>query len=73
LGDCLLWAVGNFRRSPHSWATILHDTRYVVILTKIGWAIFSETHQGSILWSQFSAIFADYRRKYWRFSQKPML
>jgi hypothetical protein len=28
---------------------------------------------GSILWSQFSAIFANFRRKNWRFSQKPML
>jgi hypothetical protein len=29
--------------------------------------------QGSMLWSQFSAIFANFRRKFWRFSQKPML
>jgi hypothetical protein len=29
--------------------------------------------QGSMLWSQFSAIFANFRRKNWRFSQKPML
>jgi hypothetical protein len=28
---------------------------------------------GSILGSQFSAIFANLRRKNWRFSQKPML
>jgi hypothetical protein len=28
---------------------------------------------GSILWSQFSAIFDNFRRKNWRFSQKPML
>jgi hypothetical protein len=28
---------------------------------------------GSMLWSQFSAIFANFRRKIWRFSQKPML
>jgi hypothetical protein len=26
-----------------------------------------------MLWSQFSAIFANFRRKNWRFSQKPML
>jgi hypothetical protein len=26
-----------------------------------------------MLWSQFSAIFDDFRRKNWRFSQKPML
>jgi hypothetical protein len=29
--------------------------------------------QGSMLWSQFSAIFENFRRKNWRFSQKPML
>jgi hypothetical protein len=29
--------------------------------------------QGSMLWSQFSAIFDNFRRKIWRFSQKPML
>jgi hypothetical protein len=28
---------------------------------------------GSMLWSQFSAIFDNFRRKNWRFSQKPML
>jgi hypothetical protein len=28
---------------------------------------------GSMLWSQFSAIFANFRRKICRFSQKPML
>jgi hypothetical protein len=28
---------------------------------------------GSMLWSQFSAIFANFRREKWRFSQKPML
>jgi hypothetical protein len=26
---------------------------------------------GSMLWSQFSAIFAHFRRKYWRFSSNP--
>jgi hypothetical protein len=29
--------------------------------------------QGSMLWSQFLAIFDTFRRKNWRFSQKPML
>jgi hypothetical protein len=29
--------------------------------------------RGSMLWSQFSAISANFRRKNWRFSQKPML
>jgi hypothetical protein len=29
--------------------------------------------QGSMLWSQFSANFTHFRRKNWRFSQKPML
>jgi hypothetical protein len=29
--------------------------------------------QGSMLWSQFSAILANFWRKNWRFSQKPML
>jgi hypothetical protein len=28
---------------------------------------------GSMLWSQFSAIFGNFLRKNWRFSQKPML
>jgi hypothetical protein len=28
---------------------------------------------GSMLWSQFSAIFDNFRRKNWRFPQKPML
>jgi hypothetical protein len=28
---------------------------------------------GSTLWSQISAIFANFRWKIWRFSQKPML
>jgi hypothetical protein len=28
---------------------------------------------GLMLWSQFSAIFDNFRRKNWRFSQKPML
>jgi hypothetical protein len=28
--------------------------------------------QGSMLRSQFSVIFNKFRRKYWRFSQKPM-
>jgi hypothetical protein len=30
-------------------------------------------HQGSMLWSHSSAIFAIFRQKNWRFSQKPML
>jgi hypothetical protein len=30
-------------------------------------------HLGSRLWSQFSAIFDNFLRKNWRFSQKPML
>jgi hypothetical protein len=29
--------------------------------------------QGSMLWSQFSAIFDNFLRKNWSFSQKPML
>jgi hypothetical protein len=29
--------------------------------------------QGPMLWSQFYAIFPNFRRKNWRFSQKPML
>jgi hypothetical protein len=29
--------------------------------------------RGPMLWSQFSAIFDNFRRKNWRFSQKPML
>jgi hypothetical protein len=28
---------------------------------------------GSMLWSQFSAIFDNFRQKNWRFSQNPML
>jgi hypothetical protein len=31
------------------------------------------TDQGPMLWSQFSAIFTNFRWKNWRFSQKPML
>jgi hypothetical protein len=27
---------------------------------------------GSMLWSQFSTIFVNYRKKNWRFSQKPI-
>jgi hypothetical protein len=27
----------------------------------------------SMLWSQFSVIFNNFRQKIWRFSQKPML
>jgi hypothetical protein len=49
----------------------------LLVLTKMHWAtlwtIFSQTHQGSMLWSLFSAIFPNFRRKNWRFSQKPML
>jgi hypothetical protein len=37
------------------------------------WPNCSQTHPGSMLWSQFSAIFDDFRWKNWRFSQKPML
>jgi hypothetical protein len=37
------------------------------------WATLTCTYQGSMLWSQFSAIFDNFRRKNWRFSQKPML
>jgi hypothetical protein len=33
----------------------------------------TKTFQGSMLWSQFSAIFANFRRINWRFSQKPIL
>jgi hypothetical protein len=33
----------------------------------------SQGDQGSMLWSQFSAIFLNFRRKNWRFYQKPML
>jgi hypothetical protein len=33
----------------------------------------SHKDQGSMLWSQFSAIFDNFRRKNWRLSQKPML
>jgi hypothetical protein len=28
--------------------------------------------RGSMFWSQFSAIFANFRRKNWRFSHKPL-
>jgi hypothetical protein len=35
-------------------------------------AIFSQTNPGPMLWSQFSAIFANFKRKIWRFSQKTM-
>jgi hypothetical protein len=33
----------------------------------------ARVYLGSMLWSQFSAIFDNFRRKNWRFSQKPML
>jgi hypothetical protein len=33
----------------------------------------SESRQGSMLWSQFSAIFANFLRKNWRFCHKMML
>jgi hypothetical protein len=33
---------------------------------------FLQTHQGSMSWSQIFAIFATFRRKNGRFSQKPM-
>jgi hypothetical protein len=32
-----------------------------------------QQHLGSMLWSQFTAIFDNFRQKNWRFSQKPML
>jgi hypothetical protein len=35
--------------------------------------VYKYFRQASMLWSQFSAIFANFRRKIWRFSQKPML
>jgi hypothetical protein len=33
----------------------------------------TDIEQGSMLWSKFSAIFDNFRRKNWRFSQNPML
>jgi hypothetical protein len=34
---------------------------------------FSQTHLGSMIWCQFSAIFYNFWPKNWRFSHKPML
>jgi hypothetical protein len=46
---------------------ITSGTSSALILTQMGratfWAIFSQTHLGSMLWSQFSAIFDNFRRK----------
>jgi hypothetical protein len=43
---------------------------YVINMTKMGWLHFwcflSQTHLGSMLWSQFSAIFDNFRRKYFK-------
>jgi hypothetical protein len=36
-------------------------------------AFFDSINRGLMLWSQFSAIFDNFRRKKWRFSRKPML
>jgi hypothetical protein len=50
-----------------------------IILTQYVWVginfehFFSQIHLGSMLWSQFSAIFDNFQQKNWRFSQKPML
>jgi hypothetical protein len=40
---------------------------------KVHWAIYLQKHLGPMLWSQFSAIFDNFRQKNWRFYQKPML
>jgi hypothetical protein len=56
-----------------------HCKIYVLFLIKeklvglhFGW-FFSQAHQGPMLSSQFSAIFDNFWRKNWRFSQKPIL
>jgi hypothetical protein len=60
---------------PTKVATFFHGTSYVLTKSGFGYILgdFSQTHLGSMLWSQFSAIFANFRRKNCRFSQKPML
>jgi hypothetical protein len=62
---CISEYLGNKgKRDKHGWVSIIC---YALVTS------FDKFHQESMLWSQFSAIFANFRRKNWRFSHKPML
>jgi hypothetical protein len=51
-------------------ATLVKFNRFLKRLLKLN---SRQTYIGLMLWLQFSAIFAHFRQKNWRFSQKPML
>jgi hypothetical protein len=71
----------NYRSRPYFGGYFFHGKGFCISFVKkrvglhFGW-FFSHTHLvtlGSMLWSQFLKIFENFRRKNWRFSQKPML
>jgi hypothetical protein len=76
LCDCLLWVVSFFNAEVGQIvrATFSHGKIYALIAIRLGWATFwasfSHTHQGSMLWSQFSAIFDNFRQKKLAFFSK---
>jgi hypothetical protein len=76
--DCIFWSPS--KRQMYVFDSIPRlSTQYPrYILKKLMENVFIKqaiflVNQGSMLWSQFSAIFANFRRKNWRFSQKAML
>jgi hypothetical protein len=67
--DCVI-KLKNFRLISEQW---MEEGVDKVAVTDRLVQLKNSYNQGSMLWSQFSAIFDNFRRKNWRFSQKPML
>jgi hypothetical protein len=59
-------SIGRFKKDCG-----LINGRFLVATTMLEKKIISP-YQGPMKWSQFSAIFPNFRRKNWRFSYKPM-
>jgi hypothetical protein len=70
--------IKNSRSSSKFWTTFFNGKNglgYILghFLTNSSGHPVLITELGPMLWSRFSAIFDNFRRKKWRFSQKPML
>jgi hypothetical protein len=50
--------------------TAMYVLRQICMYIKVSWVNFTDERQGPMLWSQFFAIFDNFRRKNWRFFSK---
>jgi hypothetical protein len=61
---------------PFKWrifASALAESCVIDIFSALlcrNWSLVATVHKGSMLWSQFSTVFVNFRRKNWRFSKK---